>query len=675
MSEILSPVGSYETLLAALDSGADAVYFGSKHFSARQNATNISEEEIPDLVFECHKRGVKAYQAINTLFFDDERKMVEAELERAAVSGVDGLIIQDLGVLRLARECIPEMPLHASTQLTIHSPSGAKIAKRLGFKRVVLSRECTLDQIEEIVRTGIETEVFVHGALCMSVSGQCYLSAMLGSRSANRGLCAGACRLPFCVDKSKDDYALSLKDLCALDRLETLKEIGATSFKIEGRMKRPEYVAAATAECRRSLYEGRFNKQLLRDVFSRDGFTNGYIENKIDGDMFGHRQKEDVLSAKDAFSAIHEEYKNPFKRSAISFSFKGYVGENASLQATDSEGKSVTVYGERIEKARKTASNSEIINRQLSKLGDTIYSLGEVKIYTSDDAFIPVSMINSLRRQAVAELDKIRAVQETFVKRFKNSYIKLPEKVASAHTLRIRAQRAQQLERIDLSQVELVCLPFSEAQRSGISKEKLCVTLDRFMVDESVTKAEIDKAIAAGITHFLAQNIAHLELLKDKDVTVHAGFGMNITNSYSLDELSKLGVADTELSLELTDRKISSLKGNIKCGVAVYGKLPLMLLRNCPIKAKKNSCKGCQKKLIDRKGKTFTVSCHKEKGYLELLNADTLYLLDKRIDSDFSVIFLSDETDDKAAEIVDRYFSKELPDGDFTRGLYYRGIF
>lgn len=677
MSEVLSPAGSFESLMAALDSGADAVYFGSEHFSARQNAANFTSDEISSAVFECHKRGVKIYQAINTVYFDDERSEVLKELEFSAYIGIDGLIIQDLGVLNLARKCIPDMPLHASTQMTIHSPSGAIEAKKLGFSRVVLSRECSLDTIKEIVKTGIETEVFVHGALCMSVSGQCYLSAMLGSRSANRGLCAGACRLPFSArEKKNGEYALSLKDLCALEKIKELEEIGVTSFKIEGRMKRPEYVAAATRECKNALSTGNFNKQLLQDVFSRSGFTNGYINNKVDGDMFGFRQKQDVLSAKDTFNEIREGYKSPFKRSEIDFCMTAKKGENVSLKITDSDGVSAKIYGNPPDIAKNRAMNDDIIKRQLSKLGDTIYELREVKTDIDSDIYIPVSQINSLRRSAVEALDKKRAEKNTVIKDFKKiEPLKKSEgDFSSAAALRIRAQKAEQLKKIDIEKAELISFPFLELLKTDIPKSKLCLSLDRFMIDEQTLKAQINRAREIGITHFLAQNIAHFELLRGKEV-IHAGFGMNITNSDSLEMISEMGAEDAELSFELKDRKINALNRPIKTGVIVYGHLPLMLLRNCPIKAKTGSCKGCNKKVYDRMGKAFYINCHKEKCYFELLNSETLYLLDKDIkNADFEVIMFTNEDADSAKKIIDSYFSNAKPVGDFTRGLYYRGI-
>lgn len=677
MSEILSPAGSFESLMAALDSGADAVYFGSEHFSARQNAANFTKEEIADAVFECHKRGVKIYQAINTVYFNDERRAVIKELELAAKVGIDGLIIQDLGVLSLAQKCIPDMPLHASTQMTIHSPAGAIAAKKLGFCRVVLSRECSLDTIKEIVKTGIETEVFVHGALCMSVSGQCYLSAMLGSRSANRGLCAGACRLPFSAkEKKSGEYALSLKDLCALERIQRLEEIGVTSFKIEGRMKRPEYAAAATRECRNALSTGIFNKQLLQNIFSRSGFTNGYINDKIDGNMFGFRQKQDVLSAKDTFNEIREGYKSPFKRSEINFYLTAKKGEKISLMITDSNGVSAEIYGNMPDIAKNRAMSDDIIKRQLSKLGDTIYKLREVKTDMDSDIYIPVSQLNSLRRDAAEALDKKRAEKNTVIKDFKkieplkrseNSFLTPP-------ALRIRARKAEQLRKIDIDRTEFISLPFSEILKTDIPKSKMCLSLDRFITDEQTVREQISKSREMGITHFLAQNLAHFELLRGNGV-IHVGYGMNITNSDSLEKIHEMGAYDAELSFELKDKKINALNRAIKTGVIVYGRLPLMLLRNCPIKAKTGSCKGCNKKLYDRMGKTFFISCHKENGYFELLNSEVLYLLDKDIENaDFKVIMLEDEDADSAKEIVDSYFSNDKPSGDFTRGLYYRGI-
>ena len=295
--EILAPVGGSEQLDAAIRAGADAVYLGTQSFNARRNAANFSSDELPAVVSECHRAGVRVHVTFNTLLSDRELPAALAEIGKIAASGADAVIVQDPGAAKLFREYCPTLPLHASTQMTIHDAEGVLAARELGFSRVVLARELSLREIESIRKTApeIELEVFVHGALCVSLSGVCYLSAMLGGRSGNRGLCAGPCRLDF---RSRGrEYALSLKDLSAMDFLPELARIGVSSFKIEGRMKGPAYVAAAVHACREKLAGRDPDMDLLERVFSRSGFTSGYLTGKTDAGMFGRRTEEDEAAS------------------------------------------------------------------------------------------------------------------------------------------------------------------------------------------------------------------------------------------------------------------------------------------------------------------------------------------------------------------------------------------
>ena len=297
--ELLAPAGNLESLLAAVHSGADAVYFGYGELNARRNAKNFDEDSLREASRICKERGVKMHMTVNTMVYDREYEQVMRTLEIACRYGIDALIVQDLGVAALVRKAAPEMPMHASTQLTVHNLSGALEAKQLGFSRVVLAREMSRSEIAAIAsQAQIETEVFVHGALCMCVSGQCYMSSVIGERSGNRGLCAQPCRLPFSSGRKGDSgYALSLKDLSLAHRVQELVQLGVDSFKIEGRMKRPEYVAAAVSQFKQALEGQQADMDLMAAVFSRSGFTSGYFDGKLGREMFGTRQKEDVLSA------------------------------------------------------------------------------------------------------------------------------------------------------------------------------------------------------------------------------------------------------------------------------------------------------------------------------------------------------------------------------------------
>ena len=304
--EILAPVGSEEMLRAAVFSGADAVYLGFSGFNARTGAGNFDADSLQEAVRFCHARGVAVHVALNTTVYGTELPALEQAIRAVAASGADAVICQDLAVATLIGKIAPQLPRHGSTQMSVHTLQGALELKELGFTRVVLARELSLPEVEHITKhCGIETECFVHGALCMCVSGQCYMSAFLGGRSGNRGSCAGPCRLPFAADGSGAAH-LSLKDLCAVGSLPALDEAGVASVKIEGRLRGPEYVAAAVNACHKSLAGEAFDKQQPQDVFSRSGFTNGYIEGKISGAMFGVRTPEDTAASKAAMPAIRE---------------------------------------------------------------------------------------------------------------------------------------------------------------------------------------------------------------------------------------------------------------------------------------------------------------------------------------------------------------------------------
>ena len=337
--EILAPAGGMESVVAAVRSGADAVYLGEKHFSARSSAHNFDEDELREAVRYCHIHGVKVYVTLNTIVFDDEFVQLADSIRMAAKADVDALIVQNMGVARLAREIAPDLPLHASTQMSIHTASGVRALCEMGFKRVVLAREMSAREIRECAEIPVELEAFVHGALCMSVSGQCYFSAMLGSRSGNRGACAQTCRLPFAVGSQRNGHALSLKDNSLIARLGELEDMGVASAKIEGRMKRPEYVAAAVAACREQRDFGFITNEtarLLRGVFSRTGFTDGYFDGKIGKEMFGTRTKGDVVSADEKlFSAIRARYKDEIQNIDINLHLTAQVGAPPVLTAGD----------------------------------------------------------------------------------------------------------------------------------------------------------------------------------------------------------------------------------------------------------------------------------------------------------------------------------------------------
>ena len=402
MLEILAPCGGAESLTAAVNSGANAVYLGETAFSARRNAENFTPEQLREAVRLCHLSGVKVHVALNTLVFDTELDKLEKTVEMIADCGVDAVIVQDFGVAKTIKK-IADIPLHASTQMTVTSVSGAEMAKEAGFSRVVLAREMSLKEIERVVKSvDIETEIFVHGAICVCLSGQCYMSAMLGGRSGNRGLCAQPCRLNFTCDKREN--VLSLKDLSLILHLREIEKIGVASVKIEGRMKRPEYVAAAVTACRKALAGETPDMENLRAVFSRSGFTDSYYNGTFEK-MQGVRTKEDVTAAPKAINELKQLYKDVYKRYSVDISAEIHDGQPSECTA-DCDGVSVTVTGGVPQQAINKPSTAEDIAARLSKLGGTVFEPGKVSCNIDSGLILSASAVNSLRRDVIDKLSE-----------------------------------------------------------------------------------------------------------------------------------------------------------------------------------------------------------------------------------------------------------------------------
>lgn len=402
MLEILAPCGGVESLTAAVNSGANAVYLGETAFSARRNAENFTPEQLREAVRLCHLSGVKVHVALNTLVFDTELAKLEKTVEMIADCGVDAVIVQDFGVAKTIKK-IADIPLHASTQMTVTSVSGAEMAKEAGFSRVVLAREMSLKEIERVVKSvDIETEIFVHGAICVCLSGQCYMSAMLGGRSGNRGLCAQPCRLNFTCDKREN--VLSLKDLSLIPHLREIEKIGVASVKIEGRMKRPEYVAAAVTACRKALAGETPDMENLRAVFSRSGFTDSYYNGTFEK-MQGVRTKEDVTAAPKAINELKQLYKDVYKRYSVDISAEIHGGQPSECTA-ECDGVSVTVTGGVPQQAINKPSTAEDIAARLSKLGGTVFEPGKVSCNIDSGLILSASAVNSLRRDVIDKLSE-----------------------------------------------------------------------------------------------------------------------------------------------------------------------------------------------------------------------------------------------------------------------------
>lgn len=682
-AEVLAPCGSFECVKAAINGMADAVYLGYGEFNARRNAENFTFDTLCEAVSLCHSHNVKVYLTLNTLVFPEEIPAALRVAQDGARAQVDGLILQDTGLASLIKKALPDMPLHASTQLSVHSLSGAKLLYEAGFSRVVLAREMSEREIREIHEAlpDLELEYFVHGALCMSVSGQCYFSAFLGSRSGNRGLCAQTCRLPF--ELKNNSHALSLKDLSLVSRVSALVDAGVTSLKIEGRMKRPEYVAIASRTVKLALLEKDFSDEnaLLSRVFSRSGFTDGYFENNRNEDMFGTRRKEDAEGSAEAFSRINQLTRNPVPSLPVDLFLSVKENGPLSLRCVDVENKSeVTVTGDIPERAKNPFDVSKLISA-LEKTGNSAYFPRVTETDADGSLFVPVSTVNGLRREGLDRLISLRfeekKVPDFTLPSFEKGERDLTEKYI------IRCEDLEGLPE-NIPEKSTVILPLSamaDREKVAVLVKKgysLCAELPRLIFSKNAEEKavrELKDARALGVTSVLCSNIGHILLAKDAKMEIFGGFGLNITNPYSYEFYKNYGMEKTLLSFELTLKQISGFASK-NHALFCYGRVPVMLTRACPNMGKKG-CADCKKGefLTDRMGERFPLLCRK--GYCEILNSRPLYMGDRKNEllnagiSSF-LLWFTKETKEEAEEVVDSFILGKPYGDEFTRGLYYR---
>lgn len=686
--EVLAPAGSPESLEAAVRAGADAVYLGGSSFSARASAKNFTDQQLRQAVEYCHGRGVKVYLTVNTLLREDELPAALKFLEFACSLPVDALLIQDLGLFRLIRKAAPQLPIHASTQMSIHTPAGAKFLYEQGMERVVLARELSLSEMREIADgCPVELEAFVHGALCMSVSGQCYFSAMLGGRSGNRGMCAQTCRLPFSAPGGTG-HDLSLRDLSMITRMEELRQAGVCSAKIEGRMKRPEYVAAATAACRQSadgLPPDPFLLSDLESVFSRSGFTSGYPDGKLGVSMFGTRTKEDVTGATSAvFARLHNLYREERSRVPVRLFLTVKAGEPVSLSAQDEEGHSAQASSDILpEPAVNRPLDQERALAQIQKTGGTPFFCQEARCQLEDGLSVPISLLNRLRREVLDKLLEQRAHHAPIP-------FSAPSLEETPHEpkqpLSIRAFFAS-VEQVcpEAKKCEILWLPLhtplSQLLRLREEGYPIGLALPRaFFGGEDTVRRLLWERMEQGFTSTWSGNLGAVALARELSAELHGGFSLNITNTSSLRWLEDLHFSSAELSFELTLEQCAALGGDIPRGIIAYGRLPVMLCRNCPAANSPAGCKNCTQPplLRDRKGADFPVQCTRTKGYryTEILNSVPLILHDRKREirgQDFVVFRFTVENSVETGNILQSFVTGENPLPHYTRGLYYRG--
>ena len=683
--EILAPVGSEEMLHAAVFSGADAVYLGFSGFNARTGAGNFDADSLKEAVRFCHARGVKVHVALNTTVYGGELDALCDAIRAVAASGADAVICQDLAVATLIGKIAPQLPRHGSTQMSVHTLQGALELKELGFTRVVLARELSLPEVEQITRhCGIETECFVHGALCMCVSGQCYMSAFLGGRSGNRGSCAGPCRLPFEANTLPEGkpgrlHHLSLKDNSVIDKLDQLQAIGVASAKIEGRLRTPEYVAAAVSACLAGREGRAYDRDLLKNAFSRSGFTSGYLDGKIDGTMFGVRSEADAELTKKTLPALRELYRR--ERSRVPVRMKLEIEEGGEkLTVTDADGNKAFAYGD-FEPQPARADPTESLKRSLAKTGGTPFAAENIEVEMDEGPwFVPGSTVNELRREALDALLKKREVLRPWPVQ-DVELEPLPQRTLPPHrTLRARFERWDQVPEQALSGVEYLILPIAQADR--VPREwrgKTLLELPRVMFGklEEDTARRVAATQDAGFAGYEVSNIAHLRLCRG--LPMSGGFGLNVTNQVAAQFYADNGLGSVLILPETKDSDISTIAPThagkpVPTGVLVYGHMPLMVTRACPLQ-NIHDCAHCDQTgvLTDRKAKKFPVRCGM--GVRTIYNPVPIYMGDKpgALTVDYGVAYFTLESREEAAAILDNIRVHAPFEGDFTRGLYFKG--
>ena len=690
MLELLAPAGSMEALRAAVQNGANAVYLGCGQFNARQSAKNFTPQALTEAVKYCHIRGVAVHLTLNTLVSDKELGEAAALIRHAATAGVDAFIVQDLGIIQLCKQIAPNVPLHGSTQMTVHNLAGVQFCAGLGMTRVVLSRELNREEIRYIcANSPIEIEVFGHGALCMSYSGQCYLSAAIGGRSGNRGRCAQPCRQSYGYNRWENKFPLSLKDNCTVQYVKDLEAMGVASLKLEGRMKRPEYVAAVTSVYREAIDTGRVTRDMaeqLSTAFNRQGFTD-YYSGKIGPHMFGIRK--DTATDENWNKQMRQTYEtaeNPLV--PIEFQMIVHTGQTA-LKVIDADGRSCTLTGPAPEQARTMDLTHDALASRLSKTGGTPYHCVRVRSDIAPGLTLSAATINAMRRDILNMLTVQRARRE-------NPVLARPSKIPHHKGLRIPPARTVQVTtreqitpRLLNADIAVLYVPLhilcqdSAFCQSLTEKVTVCAVLPRVVHDGELGKLQQDLLLAknAGVREALVGNVGLLQPVRQCGFRVRGDFGLNLYNSAAVNHAQELQLHSACLSFEMTLPQIRDVSKAVPCELLVYGRLPLMLTENCIIRGQTGACScNTPTKLTDKTGAEFPIIKDGNACRSVLLNGKKLYWLDRQADLArlglwATRLYFTTENPKEVDRILSAWDSSAPFDpGACTRGLYLRGI-
>ena len=638
--ELLAPAGNYDALLGAVNAGADAVYLGGEQYGARAYADNFSRDEIISGIRLAHIYHKKIYLTINTLVKERELEGLYDFLLPFYEAGLDGVIIQDLGVLAYVRRYFPGLELHASTQMTLTGSEGVSFLKEYGVSRVVPARELSLEEIKNLKETGAEVEIFIHGAMCYCYSGQCLFSSILGGRSGNRGRCAQPCRLPYEINGGKECFPLSMRDMCTIDLLPELIESGVDSFKIEGRMKKPSYVAGVTAIYRKYIDQYYEKGSIRVSAQDRQLLSSLYIRSKIgDGYFHRHNGREMLTLESPAYSEtdpgilteIADRYVHAPEKVPVDAQIELCSGKPAKLSLRAKEAV-ITCEGEIVQEAQKQPLQTEKIEQQIRKMGASLLKVQDIKVKTQGQVFLPIGAINELRRKTVLAMeDKLIAAPrreavpcDPYVRPQRQRLQKRPGGESLRKPLEVCVSTWDQFDQIidrGLYRIYLDSRLFLEKEtlQKKLSLKKGNTQIygsTPYIVREKDDKTLFDVEDAYKeqlIQGVLIRNLESLAILKDsiakKDLELD--YGVYVWNHEALDLLSDKasGIClPVELNKGEWEELITYGKQKMRLSAVVYGRLPMMITANC-LQKTSDGCRGKSGTVMlkDRYGKEFPV--------------------------------------------------------------------
>ena len=669
-SELLAPAGCMQALVAAVQGGCDAVYLGHKSFSARSSAQNFDNEQLFEAVKYCHLRGVKVYLAVNTLCLKRQFSELAALIKLAARVGVDAMIVQDMGVCRIIKKVCPEMKIHASTQMTVHSLEGVKMLQSAGIERVVLSRELSREEIEYICKnTDCEIEVFVHGAICISYSGKCLFSSLVGGRSGNRGKCAQPCRLPYKFEGRRGNL-ISPRDMCLLKEVKALCGMGVCSLKIEGRMKSHEYVALVCSIYRKALDGGEITNsdmEKLKNIFSRGGeFTDTYFTGKNpdkliyagSNDNAGNTATHALLKEAAAIYGGREKRFLPIKIKVLQKeSDVFYIAEYGEISAFA-----------KCPCEDMSPLDSERVEAAATKTGTTSFKAESCEVY--GDIALRISQLNELRRNALNELGEKIIMSKSLKAGEYSENISRGEKSGKPKLLArvLRLSQARELSGADGVIVPLYLVPEIKDTKNIIAEIPTIITLS----DKPKVMALVKRAKEMGIKKFFCQSLDAIAMVKDSKSYIIAGFSVNASNFEAVEEIKLLGADEVILSCEIPLSEAENIAGgtNVPVGAAVYGRMPLMVMHHCVMKSKK--CGLCEGEISDRMGAVFPIRCDGDACRNVIYNSRPLYLADKGYKNcgfESVILYFTTESEKECKRILDAAKNEKSPEGEFTRGI------